>query len=340
MLGDSLTANIVLFLAGFVLLIGGAEFLVRGASRLAVRMSVPTVVVGLTVVAFGTSLPELIVSILANLQGNGAGDIAIGNIVGSNIANIGLILGITGLLAIIPVDAHLVRREIPLLILVSIIFVMMAWSGSISRLNGFILTAGLIAFTIYSYSSNHLSEVEIHEGEEALDVVTSIDADIAQASRHPLFDLLLVGAGMIGLMVGASWLVDSAQFLARAMGVSELIIGLTLVALGTSLPELATCIIAVARKEGDIAVGNIVGSNLFNMMFIGGLSSLIKPLPVPLHMRYVDFPVMLGLTGLLFLLVIRRPHSINRIGAAILLTAYLCYIFWLFFVNGAAPTAG
>ena len=115
MLGDSLTANIVLFLAGFVLLIGGAEFLVRGASRLAVRMSVPTVVVGLTVVAFGTSLPELIVSVLANLQGNGAGDIAIGNIVGSNIANIGLILGITGLLAVIPVDTHLVRREIPTL---------------------------------------------------------------------------------------------------------------------------------------------------------------------------------------------------------------------------------
>jgi cation:H+ antiporter len=339
MLPDSITGNVVLFLFGFALLTGGAEFLVRGASRIAVRLSVPAVVVGLTIVAFGTSLPELLVSLLANLQGDGGSEIAIGNIVGSNIANIGLILGLAGLLAVIPVETHLVRREMPLLILVSIIFIIMAWPGSISRLNGIILTAGLLAFTFYSYKNTRTSPVQVREGEEAIDVVEAIDPEIAQPSQRPLVDLGFVAVGIIALVIGANWLVGSAQFIARAMGVSELIIGLSLVAVGTSLPELATSTVAVYRKEGDIAVGNVVGSNFFNMMFIGGLSSLIKPLPVPLHMRYFDFPVMLGLTVLVYLLALRKPHSITRLEAAVLLIAYVAYIFWLFFVNGT-PAVG
>ncbi|MCB9137751.1 MAG: calcium/sodium antiporter [Caldilineaceae bacterium] len=331
---NSLGGNIFLFGLGFILLAGGAELLVRGSSRIALRFNVPAVVVGLTIVAFGTSLPELLVSLLANLQGEAGSPMAIGNIVGSNIANIGLILGVTGLLTAIPVDRALVRREIPLVIIVSLLFTLMAWPGSINRLNGLLLTAGLLAFTYYSYNSSRTSPEKYEEGEEALEL---IDPEITEPSRTIAIDLGYVILGIVALVAGANWLVQSAQFIARAMGVSELIIGLSLVAVGTSLPELATSIIAILRKEGDIAVGNIVGSNLFNMMFIGGIASLVRPLPVPASMRTLDLPVMVGFSVLLFLLVLRRPHVIDRFEAAVLLIAYATYMAWLFFSGNIEP---
>ncbi|GIV80103.1 MAG: sodium:calcium antiporter [Litorilinea sp.] len=330
MLTNDLTIHVLLFMAGFALLTGGAEFLVRGASRLAVRLNVSSIVVGLTVVAFGTSLPELLVSLIANLRGDGGSHIAIGNIVGSNIANLGLILGMAGLIAAIPVERHLVRREYPLLIGVSVVFIIMAWDGSINRLEGLLLVAGLIAFTYYSYTA-----VRELPGAEALDVVEAIDPDIGQPSTHVLWDLLLVAGGLGGLILGAQWLVDSAQVLARALGVSELVIGLTLVAVGTSLPELATSIVAVIRKEGDIAVGNVVGSNLFNILFIGGASALVRPLPVPLSMRTADLPAMLGLTLLVYLLIRREPSRLLRWQGALIVAAYLAYTTWLFMANGS-----
>ena len=323
--------NALLFIAGFVLLTGGAEFLVRGASRLAARFNVSHVVIGLTIVAFGTSLPELLVSLVANLEGNGGSEIAIGNIVGSNIANLGLILGLAGLLAVIPVERHLIRREYPLMILVSVIFIAMAWNGQIGRWEGVILVIGLVAFTFYSYTNNR---PDPSEGELALEVMDAIDSDIGQVSTHPVADGLFVLLGIAALAIGANWLVDSARFIAVTAGVSELVIGLTLVALGTSLPELATTLIAVYRNQGDIAVGNVVGSNLFNMMMIGGVSSLIRPLPVPTHMSSFDFPVMLGITVIGYLLVVGRPHRIARWQGGVLFLCYVAYIGLLFWING------
>ncbi|MCB0160335.1 MAG: calcium/sodium antiporter, partial [Caldilineaceae bacterium] len=288
---SELLLYLLLFLAGFIFLAGGAELLVRGASRLAATFNVPSVVIGLTVVAFGTSLPELLVSVIANIQGNGGSELAIGNIVGSNIGNLGLILGVAGLMAALPVERHLLRNEYPILTVVTALFVVMAWNGSIDRVEGIMLLIGLVGFTYYSYSAQRGTPEEM---EHYVDLASAVDQGVGQPSRRPLVDVGLILVGLVGLVLGARWLIDGAQYIARSFGISELVIGLTLVAVGTSLPELATTVIAVLRKEGDIAVGNVVGSNLFNMLFIGGLSAVIRPLPVPLHMHSIDFPTMIG----------------------------------------------
>ncbi|MEM7532762.1 MAG: calcium/sodium antiporter [Chloroflexota bacterium] len=318
--------NIGLFLLGFVFLVGGAEFLVRGASRLASRYHVPGVVIGLTIVALGTSLPELLVSLIANFQGGGASDIAIGNIVGSNIANVGLILGTAAVLSAIAVEKTLVRREFPLMIGISIMFVLMCWDwdgsgyGEINRIEGLILFLGIIAFTWYSYISSKGRE---HDDEG--------DASSDDLSKIPMWqDLGLIAIGVVGLIAGANWLVTSATVLAEAIGVPELVIGLTLVALGTSLPELATTVVAIRRNEGDIAVGNVVGSNIYNMLLIGGANALIKPIPAPQNMQYLDYPVMLGIAILAFIFSITRPNRILRWQGGILLAVYVGYSLWLF----------
>jgi cation:H+ antiporter len=323
---------ILLSLAGFVFLAGGAELLVRGASRLAATFNVPSVVIGLTVVAFGTSLPELLVSVIANIQGDGGSEIAIGNIVGSNIGNLGMILGVAGLMAVLPVERHLLRNEYPILAVVSAIFVVMSWNGSIDRVEGVILMIGLLGFTYYSYSAQRGTPEEM---EHYVDVASAVDHGVGKPSRRPLVDAGLILLGLIGLVLGARWLIDGAEFIARSFGISELVIGLTLVAAGTSLPELATTVIAVMRKEGDIAVGNVVGSNLFNMLFIGGLSAVIRPLPVPLHMRWFDFPTMIGLTILVYIFAATNGRRMLRWQGGILLAIYLSYTIFLFVANGA-----
>jgi cation:H+ antiporter len=328
MLSNPLLVDIIFFILGFVLLTGGAEFLIRGASRIAARFNVSNVVIGLTIVAFGTSLPELLVSVVANLSSESGSEIAIGNIVGSNIANLGLILGLAGLVAAIPVEAHLIRREFPLLLFVSVLFAALTWDGSLGRIEGIILIVGLFAFTYSSYTSQRTTGHS--DPAQATATGPSVKATVTAASGSMVINLLLVLIGLGALLLGADWLVNSASSLARAIGVSELVIGLTLVAVGTSLPELATTVVAVLRKEGDIAVGNVVGSNLFNMLFIGGLSGLIKPLPVPVAMRFTDFPVMLGISLLAYLLAVRKPHRIVRWQGTLLLILYLLYSAWLF----------
>ena len=328
---NQLWLNISLFIAGFALLTGGAEILVRGASRLAAGLRVPVIVIGLTIVAFGTSLPELLVSMLANLQGNGGSAIAIGNIIGSNIANLALILGVAAVMAVVPVERHLLRRELPLVLLTTLVFTIFAWNGEVSLLEGVALTVGLLAFMYYSYTSERMSG---QEAEHALDVMEAIDEAIARPSRAPLLDIALIVMGLTALVFGANWLINSAQVLARAAGVSDLVIGLTLVAIGTSLPELATTVVAVRRNERDIAVGNVVGSNLFNMLFIGGATSLIKPISVPLSMRAVDFPLMLAVTGLVYILALRPRSALTRNQGILLLLIYATYTGWLFLNNG------
>lgn len=332
MLFSRLLVDVALFIVGFTLLAGGAEFLVRGASRIAARYNVSSAIIGLTIVAFGTSLPELLVSVIANLEGDGGSEIAIGNIVGSNIGNLGATLGLAGLIAILPVERGLLRREYPLLLVTSAGFILLAWNGEINRWEGLVLILGLVVFSYYSYTSARSSQHE--HAQESLEVVEAIDAGIAQPSRHILRDSALVIVGLVGLVIGAELLVRSSESIARAIGVSDLIIGLSLVAFGTGLPELATTVVAVLRNEKGIAFGNVVGSNLFNMLSIGGITAMLRPLPVPLHMRQFDFPAMMGITVLAYLLVLRLPHRIERWQGAVLLVFYVSYIVAIFSING------
>ncbi len=370
---NSLILNILLFLVGFALLTGGADFLVRGASRLAVRLNVPLVVIGLTVVAFGTSLPELVVSLIANLQGGSRAELAIGNVVGSNIANLALILGVVAVLRPLSVDRQLLQREYPLMIGVSVVFVWMAWDGQIVQWEGVLLFLGLLGFIYWSYAaSRSLAEEKESEALEYIggeaggspsqaedfddqedgeassaETLAQSQERIARAARNPLLpaalsglfrslllrDIGMVVLGISVLVLGADWLVDSATFIATYFGVSELVIGLSLVALGTSLPELAASVVAILYKRSDIALGNLVGSNLFNMMAVVGITAGIRPLPAPLSMRCVDFPVMMLVAILPFLLVLPSPHIAKRWKGAVMLAIYVGYIIGIYLIS-------
>jgi cation:H+ antiporter len=327
--------DIVLFIGGFVLLIYGADFLVRGASRLAARMKVSPVVIGLTVVAFGTSLPELVISLVATADGESS--IALGNIVGSNIANLGLILGIAAAISTVQVDRYMMRREIPLLIGCTLVFIVLSWNGQLEMIDGLILVIGLLAFTYYSFSTVRHQPQKREDVEGVLEAVEAIDEEIGEPSTNPILDIGLILVGLVGLIVGAEWLVSAAESLARAMGVSELVIGLTLVALGTSLPELATSLSAIRQDKADIAIGNVIGSNLFNLLFIGGASAIVRTLEVSEQLLVIDFWIMLALTLLVYLLALPKPHRIQRWHGMILLICYFVYTAWLFFgANGSA----
>lgn len=370
---NPLLLNILLFLVGFVLLTGGADFLVRGASRLAVRLNVPLVVIGLTVVAFGTSLPELVVSLIANLQGGSRAELAIGNVVGSNIANLALILGVVAVLRPLMVERQVLQREYPLMIGISLVFTWMAWDGQIAQWEGVLLFLGLLGFVYWSYaasrslaeekesealeyiggeaadSSNQAEDLDDQEEVEvgSADTLAQSQERIARAARNPLLpaaisglfrslllrDIGMVVLGISVLVLGADWLVDSATFIATYFGVSELVIGLSLVALGTSLPELAASVVAILYKRGDIALGNLVGSNLFNMMAVVGITASVRPLPAPLSMRCVDFPVMLVVAVLPFLLVLPSPHIANRWKGALMLAIYVGYIIGIYVIS-------
>ncbi len=335
---NELLPHILLFLLGFVFLTGGADFLVRGASRLAVRLHVPLVVVGLTVVAFGTSLPELFVSLLANLQGGSTADLAIGNVVGSNIANLALILGVVAALRPLSVDRQLLLREYPLMVAVSLLFIWMAWDGQVGRLEGFILFLGLIAFIFWSYTADRSLAEE--KQSEALEYVEGMSANPFNSVLLRELGLVVLGITILG--IGSKWLVDSATVIALAFGVSELVIGLSLVALGTSLPELAASVVAILRREGEIALGNLVGSNLFNVMAVIGITAAVRPLPAPLYMRGVDFPVMLTVTmlPLVLLLVGRRSndadHVMNRWNGALMLVIYFGYTIGIYLLRAGS----
>jgi cation:H+ antiporter len=313
------------FVAGFVLLVAGAEFLVRGASRLAVRFHLPPVLIGLTIVAFGTSMPELVVSLTAALGGE-AGDIAIGNIVGSNIANFGLILGLAGLVRALPVAAGFPRRELPILLGVSLLFTGFAWFNSdIGRLEGALLFGGFLGVTYLSWRAAAKEPAYSQEVRDTVATVEAIDPGTAQPSRALWVDLFAILLGLAGLVFGAQWLVDAASELARALGVSEVVIGLTLVAIGTSLPEVATSLVAVVRGNTDIAVGNVVGSNLFNLLAIAGITAMVSPLSVPGGMA-IDIGVMLLLTAVVWLFALLPGHRITRWQAAVLLAIYIADI--------------
>jgi cation:H+ antiporter len=277
------------------------------------------VVVGLTVVAFGTSAPELVVSLLAAARKSEA--LAVGNVVGSNIANIGLILGLAALIRPLKAERGLIKREVPMMLAASFLFYGFAWTGMINRYSGGILFAGLLAFLLYSGLTAKEHPEEVQTLEEELEEIQPPISSVAK-------DWLLLILGLGGLLGGAQLLVGSAVYLARAIGVSEGIIGLTLVAGGTSLPELATSAVAALKKETEISVGNIIGSNLFNILAVVGLVSLVRPLPVEPGWLLFQFPVMLLFS--LALLPVMWNYKISRWEGGILLAAYLAFLAWLF----------
>jgi cation:H+ antiporter len=273
---------------GLALLVGGGELLVRGASRLAAAVRISPLVIGLTVVAFGTSAPELAVSIQAGLAGNA--DLALGNVVGSNIFNVLFILGISALIVPLVVSSQLIRRDVPLMIGVSVLVLILGRDGNINRLEGGLLFMGIVAYTWWCIRQSRKESSQIQA-----EFARELPASQGSTSSIPV-QFMLILAGLVLLGLGSRWLVGGAVFVAERLGVSELVIGLTIVATGTSLPEVVTSIVAAVRGERDIAVGNVVGSNLFNILCVLGLAGLITPGGVAVSsaaLRF-DIPVMIA----------------------------------------------
>jgi cation:H+ antiporter len=298
--------------AGFVVLTGAAEGLVYGAASLARRIGLSPLVIGLTVVSIGTSLPELVVGLEAALAGTG--DLALGNIVGSNIGNIALILGLAALVRPISVEAQVVRVDGPILVGVSLVFAALTLDGRLGRVDGGLLVAGIVAYMLYSVWAAQSPSAPVAEAfDEAVPRLHSVALDLG---------LLLLG--LVGLVAGAHLLVTGAVSFAEGLGVGPLLIGLTIVAVGTSLPELATSIVAARRGRGDIAVGNAVGSSIFNILGILGGIVLVQPLST-VALGTLDTGVMLGVS-VLILPLFRSDWTLSRWEGALLFGCYLAYL--------------
>jgi len=318
-------STLVFFGIGLVLLIVGAEVLVRGASRLALTFGISPLVIGLTVVAFGTSAPELAVSIHSALQGEA--DIALGNVIGSNIANILLILGIAALVAPLLVASQLVRFDVPLMILISLLLYGLGMDGQLGRVDGALLFIGVVTYTVWLVWQSRRENKAV-QAEFAEEYATPV----AEGRHTLLINLGMMAAGLSMLVLGAQWLVESATTLARWWGVSDLIIGLTVVAVGTSLPEIATSIIAVYRGERDIAVGNAVGSNLFNILSVLGVTSLVAAdgIAVPAAALAFDLPIMIAV-AVACLPIFYTGNLIARWEGGLFVAYYGAYLLYILF---------
>lgn len=313
------------FVAGLTLLVLGAELLVRGASKIALMAKISPLAVGLTVVAYGTSAPEMAVSVKAALAGQP--DLAVGNVVGSNIFNVLFILGVSALIAPLVVAQKLIRIDVPVMIGVSVLLFTLSLDGLLSRLDGVFLLAGVAAYTIFAIQSSRKENQAVKkEYEEAF------DGSKAKKAAPGIFfrNILMVLAGLGLLVLGARWLVESAVSTARHFGISELVIGLTLVAAGTSLPEVATSIMATLKGERDIAIGNVVGSNIFNILGILGVTSIIPQNGVTVSPAVLDFdlPVMIA-AALACLPLFVTGHRIDRWEGGIFFFYYAVYTLYL-----------
>jgi len=312
--------KLMLFTAGIYSLYFGATWFVNGSSRIASILKITPLVIGMTIVAFGTSAPELMVSLLAILKKEP--DITLGNVIGSNIANIGLVLGVSALVRKLECHVKMIRSEIPIMIASSLLLLILAVDGEISRRNGIILIIGIVFFILHSYRSSKVERenlpVEVSERYKRLTV--------REGNGLPRV-VFKMGAGLCFLLLGAHFVIDSAVFLADNFGVSHKIIALSMVAVGTSLPELATSVVAAARDEHDISIGNIIGSSIFNLLCIIGVIAVISPIKVSSSFNW-DFVVMLGMS-LILIPMIGIRGCISRRGGAFLLILYLLYIGWL-----------
>ena len=312
-----------LFLVGFVLLIKGADALVEGASSLARKLGISTLVIGLTIVAFGTSAPELVVNLLASFEGNV--DIAIGNIIGSNIANILLILGVAAIIHPLTVQRGTVWKEIPFSLLAIVVLFIMAsdrfFSGTIesvlTRGDGLVLLGFFLIFMYYVFGVATQNSSEAENAEDSIKNLSQTKA------------IFMIIGGLVGLVLGGKWIVDGAVAFATIFGVSQSLIGLTIIAVGTSLPELATSVVAALKKQSDIAVGNAVGSGIFNVFWILGISATISPLPFAEVLGF-DMLVAVGATLLLFLsLFVGKRHTLDRWQGVAFVTLYVVYLGYL-----------
>lgn len=310
----------ILLLLGFVLLIKGADWLVDGAVSVASRLGISDLVIGLTIVSMGTSMPELIVSIIAST--NGSSELAIGNVLGSNIANVLLILGVTAIVCNLPVHRNTILSEVPFSLAAALLVGFLANAGlgddtpnkplSISQLDGIIILFFFFLFMAYVL-------VVAKEGK--------LQKEPTDTTLAPIWkSILLIVVGILCLFLGGKWVVDGAVHLAKLFGMSETLIGLTVVALGTSLPELVTSIMAALKKNTDIAVGNAVGSNIFNLLWILGVSAVIRPLPFDIASN-VDIMVVIGSSCMILLaLIIGRKMTIKRIEGVVFVMSYIAYL--------------
>ena len=310
---------IIQLIAGFVLLYFGGDWLVNGGVALACRFRISSLVIGMTIVAFGTSAPELLVSMMSSIKGSAG--IAMGNVIGSNIANIGLILGLTAMLCPIPTQNRKVSANGLVMILASVLVLVFSLNNGLSRTEGLILFAGIILFTVISIRLGRTSKEEFEPV-----------ADGQGKQMSVLAALLLIVLSCAMLAFGADFMVDGATSVAKALGVSDKVIGLTIVALGTSLPELAASVAAALKKEMDISIGNIIGSNIFNLMCVLGVSASIRPIPFDYMQYRMDFIIMMAFSAGLIILIQpwKAQGRLGRISGIIMFAAYAIYAWSLF----------
>jgi len=304
----------LLLLAGIGMIYLGAEGLVWGGSRAAVRFRVPPIVIGLSVVAFGTSLPEFTVSLYSVLSG--VQDIAIGNVVGSNIANVALILATSAVIFPVIANYKVVRPEILIVIAITIFFMALSQDGSLGRIDGTLLVIGIILY-LWRLSRIRTLTPELTPKEKG---------------KHLSIYLASIVGGLIVLALGTHLFINAAVKLARAIGISELVIGVTIVAVGTSLPELAASLVAAFRKQSGIVLGNILGSNVFNLMFVLGVIPIFNPIEVPAQSRLIQMPIMLG-TTLILLPVLKYQKGIKRGAGVVLLGVYIVFTVCMYYIN-------
>ncbi len=322
-----MTLNLISFFAGLLMLYYGAGILVRGSSSLAQSLGLTPIVIGLTVVAFGTSAPELVISVVSSVKDKSM--IAVGNVIGSNICNIALVLGVASLLH--PIQSHpsVSRRDIPIMLGISLYLLLISFNSHIGRLEGLTLIGGIILYTWFNYYTA-IKESRLRSSEKDVYLESAAEGigHIPSRSRQILFVMI----GIAGVVVGAEILVDSAVAIMKVFSVSEKFIGLTIVALGTSLPELATSVVAALKKEMDISIGNLVGSNVFNILSVLGAASLVRPISIPGGFiesgLFIDYMVMMFISFLPWLMM-RKTTIIRRKDGAVLLSCYVAYVIYL-----------
>ncbi len=356
--------HVLLLIVGFALLYYGAGWLVKGSANLARSLGVTPIVIGLTVVAFGTSAPELVVSVISSLSGKSM--IAVGNVVGSNICNIGLGLGAAAFIMPLTTERSVVRRDIPLMLAISAYLLIISADSHISRLEGATLFIGVILYTIFNYrvsvrnsrmtaagdrgnageSDAPIPQAPAGAGsggaetgpKHAREFLSEVTAEIEEIGlvESRATQIVLIIAGIAGVVIGAEILIDSAVVIMKAFGVSEKFIGLTVVAIGTSLPEFATSVVAALRKEMDISIGNLVGSNVFNILCVIGAASLVRPITIPGGFfesgLIYDYLVMMVISALPLIFML-KDCTIRRSGGAVLLCCYAGYIIYLVFMR-------
>ncbi|MCH8157527.1 MAG: calcium/sodium antiporter [Nitrospinae bacterium] len=299
-----------LILIGLILLYFGGDFLITGSTRIAARFKISPFIIGATVIGFGTSAPELAVSVLASLHGSG--ELALGNVIGSNIANVGLVLGLTALLIPLTIDERRFKEAIPPLLIASFLILGLAWDNHLGPWEGGGMMVLLIAYLWKMFGKMEPSEIELEDSGDFL------------KDRGPAVQYGLILVGLILLVLGAEWLVDGATAIARRMGISEWFIGVSIVAVGTSLPEIVSSLIAAKRGHGEMAIGNVFGSNIFNILLVLGVASSIHPITIEesIHPDLIYTTVM----TCLLLVLIRLEHNLSKRDGLFLLAGYTAYI--------------